>query len=115
MKQLFIIGLALLITGYSNAACYGTGALRTCTDDYGNSYNVQRYGNSTNMQGFNANTGSQWSQNSQTFGNTTLIQGNTNGRNWNETIQTLPGMTTYSGTDSMGRSFTKICTTAGCF
>jgi hypothetical protein len=115
MKKLFLSALVTLLGGFANAACFGTGALRTCTDDSGNSYNVQKFGNSTNVQGFNANTGSQWSQNSQTLGNTTYIQGNSNGRNWNETIQTMPGMTTYSGTDSMGRSFTKVCTAAGCF
>lgn len=115
MKTHLFVGSALIICGVANAACYGTGSLRTCSDDYGNNYNVQRIGNSTYMQGSNSITGSQWNQNSSTFGNTTFIQGNSNGRNWNETIQTMPGMTTYSGTDSLGRSFTKICTVAGCF
>jgi hypothetical protein len=115
MKKYLFVGSALIIYGMANAACYGTGSLRTCSDDYGNNYNVQKFGNSTYMQGSNSITGSQWNQNSSTFGNTTIIQGNTNGRNWNQTIQTMPGMTTYSGTDSLGRPFTKVCTAAGCF
>ena len=110
-----IVGLFLILaSSFSQATCYGTGAFRTCTDSSGNNYNIQQYGNSTNMQGYNAATGSNWTQNSQTFGNTTQIQGNSNGRNWSETIQSSPGMTTYSGTNSQGQNFYKICTVAGC-
>ena len=115
MNKFFIVALALVSSNYANAACYGSGAFRTCTDDSGNSYSIQKYGNTTSVQGFNPNTGSQWNQTSQTIGNSTFIQGNSNGRNWNETIQTMPGMTTYSGTDSSGRTFNKTCTALGCF
>jgi hypothetical protein len=115
MNKFFYAVCALLLSTHANAACYGSGAFRTCTDDSGNSYNVQKYGNTTTMQGYNAGTGSQWNQTSQTFGNSTYIQGNSNGRTWNEQIHTSPGMTTYSGTDSLGRSFNKTCTALGCF
>jgi hypothetical protein len=114
MKATIIAIFALLAVGFAGATCVGSGALTTCTDASGNSYNVQRYGNTTNMQGYNAGTGSNWTQNSQTYGNTTQIQGNTNGNSWNQTIQTLPGMTIQSGTDSRGNSFTRTCTAFGC-
>jgi len=97
MKKILVFTFTLLVSGFANANCYGTGAYRTCTDaSTGNTYNVQRYGNSTNVQGFNSQTGSQWTQNSQTLGNTTHIQGNTNGSTWNQTITTMPGMTIKS-------------------
>ena len=110
------VATMLLLTASSivGATCYGTANNYTCNDASGNSYNVQKYGGMTNMQGYNASTGSNWTQNSQTFGNTTQIQGQSNGRSWNETIQTMPGMTTYSGTNSHGQSFNRTCTTWGC-
>jgi hypothetical protein len=114
MKAIFATTVLLFVAGFANASCFGSGAFTTCNDASGNSYNVQRYGNTTNMQGYNAGTGSSWTQNSQTYGNTTQIQGNSNGNSWNQTIQTMPGMTTYSGTDSRGNSFYKTCTAYGC-
>ena len=41
----------------SQAACFGSGAMQTCTDNQGNSYNVQRFGNTTTMQGSNVANG----------------------------------------------------------
>lgn len=114
MKRLIFICIALLSTSLANASCFGTGSLRTCNDASGNQYNIQSFGNSTNMQGFNAQTGSNWTQNSQTLGNTAYIQGNTNGNSWNQTITTMPGMTIQSGTDSRGSSFSRTCTVWGC-
>lgn len=114
MKTAIIAIFALFAVGFASATCVGSGAFTTCTDTSGNSYNVQRYGNTTNMQGYNAGTGSNWTQNSQTYGNITQIQGNTNGNSWNQTIQTMPGMTIQSGTDSRGNSFNRICTAYGC-
>ncbi len=113
LKSTLISGLMLISTA-TFASCYGSGSFYTCNDASGNSYNVQKYGNTTNMQGYNASTGSNWSQNSQTIGNTTYINGNSNGNGWNQTIQTMPGMTTYSGTDSRGNSFYRTCTAYGC-
>ena len=113
-SRLLCVFALMTLSATSQAACYGTANNYNCTDAGGNSYNVQKYGNTTNMQGYNASTGSNWSQNSQTYGNTTQIQGNTNGNPWNQTIQTMPGMTTYSGTDSRGNPFNKTCTAFGC-
>lgn len=114
MKAIISFAIKLLVASSANAACFGSGSFYNCTDQSGNNYSVQRYGNTTNMQGYNAGTGSSWTQNSQTYGNTTMMQGNTNGNAWNQTIQTMPGMTTYSGTDSRGRPFSKTCTAFGC-
>jgi len=97
------------------ANCVGSSSFYTCNDSSGNSYTVNRMGNMTNMQGYNSQTGSQWSQSSQTFGNTTLQSGQTNGQSWNQTIQTGPLGTTYSGSDSRGRSFHRQCNQYGCF
>ncbi|MNK90267.1 hypothetical protein D3C87_1103110 [compost metagenome] len=101
--------------GAAHAACFGTQAMSTCTDDSGNTYNVQRYGNTTHVQGSNPYTGNTWNQTSQTYGSSTYQTGNSsNGNSWNQTIQSMPGMTTYSGTDSSGNSFYKTCTAYGC-
>ncbi len=114
MKTFFLASLSFIAVSSAQASCYGSSNNYNCNDFSGNSYNVQKYGNTTNMQGYNASTGSSWTQNSQTYGNTTQIQGTTNGNVWNQTIQTMPGMTTYSGTDSRGNSFYRTCTAFGC-
>ena len=59
-----IASTALVTLGSTNAeaACYGTGSFKTCTD--GSSYST--YGNST--YGYNSNTGQTWG--SSTYGNT---------------------------------------------
>jgi hypothetical protein len=97
-----VLGLLFIVSGMAQANCFGTTNNYSCHDlKSGNSYNVQKFGGTTNMQGYNANTGSTWSQNSNTFGNTTQIYGNTNGNAWNQTI------TPHSvyGTDSRGNSY----------
>jgi len=71
------------------AKCTGTNIYSTSYDDNGNQYNVQRYGNRTTVNGYNPNTGSNWSQNSNTIGNTTY----------------------QNGIDSQGNSYYKTCTT----
>ncbi len=100
MKYLLLV-TALTITIPAQAQCYGSGNFYTCNDTSGNSYTVSKFGNQTNVNGYNANTGSSWNQQSNTIGNSTYINGNTNGRTWNETI------TPYAtfGTDSRGNSF----------
>jgi hypothetical protein len=109
-----LLGL-LALSVSAHATCFGSGSFQTCTDDSGNTYNVQRYGNTTSVQGTNAQTGSTWSQQSHTYGNTTQTYGNSNGRSWNETTTTSPGVTNSSGTDSHGRPFNKTCTQYGCY
>lgn len=115
--KLAIIALAILSTTVSTqAACYGTGNFRTCYDNNGNTYNVQKFGNQTITHGSNASTGSTWSQTDTTFGNTTITNGQAaNGNSWNMTQQNFDsGFRTYSGTDSNGSFFSGSCTKFGC-
>jgi hypothetical protein len=115
MKRIILLAALLGATLTANASCFGSGSMQTCTDSSGNSYNVQRYGNTTSVQGYNANTGSTWSQTSNTYGNTTSTYGSAaNGNTWNSTTYSTPGMTQQYGTDSNGRSFQRTCTQYGC-
>lgn len=67
MKRSTLAGLAAwFLIGVGHAYCLGTGAFQTCTDDSGNSYNVQRMGNMTIQSGTAAN-GQQWNQTIQTM------------------------------------------------
>lgn len=94
----------------TRAACFGTPAFETCTDSSGNQYTVNRFGNMTTMQGFNGNTGSQWSQTSNTFGNTTQTYGQTNGNQWNETQTNYGnGFGNVSGMNARGQYFNYNC------
>lgn len=111
---LFIAALALPLA--AQATCIGGDAFQTCTDMSGNSYNVQRYGNTTQMQGYNAATGSNWSQSSSTYGNTTYHNGTAaNGNSWSGTTSNFGGTTIYQGTNSSGQSYYKTCNAYGCF
>ncbi|MQW55661.1 hypothetical protein [Sinorhizobium meliloti] len=86
MKTLIACLTLSLISGPTFAACYGTDAFSTCNDSSGNRYTIQRYGNTTYMQGNNYRTGSRWSQNSTTYGNTTFHNGrDAEGNSWRST------------------------------
>ena len=101
---------------FSQAACFGTGAMQTCNDNQGNSYNVQRFGNTTTVQGNNAANGTTWNQTSNTMGNTTYQNGTaSNGQSWNGITTSLPGMQVQQGTDSRGNSYHRTCTATGCY
>jgi hypothetical protein len=140
MKKHALSFLALLlVAGPVAANCFGTATLKTCTDDSGNTYTVQRLGNTTFVDGYNAQTGSQWSQNTQRVGNISYTTGNdadgnswsqttqrlgnttyqygydSDGNSFNGTIQRSSSSTIYSGTDSSGNSYYKTCTAYGCF
>ncbi len=99
------------------ASCVGTDAFRTCYDNSGNSYQVNRMGNTTMMQGYNAQTGSNWSQTSQQVGNSTFTNGTAaNGQSWNSTTMNMGnGNTMTYGTDSRGNSFQRNCNQYGCY
>ncbi|WP_157784533.1 hypothetical protein [Sinorhizobium fredii] len=85
--KLVIASLALsLIAAPAYAACVGSGNFQSCFDNSGNSYSVTRMGNHTMMQGHNSETGSNWSQNSTTVGNTTFHNGiDKDGDSWSST------------------------------
>ncbi len=100
------IAVALLLSlniSIATANCYGSANMYNCYDTQsGNSYNVFKSGNSTYMQGYNAGTGSSWSQQSNTIGNTTFMNGtSSSGSSWNQTI--TPN--SVYGTDSRGNNF----------
>lgn len=140
MRALPLLAIMLLVApGVTSAACYGSASYKTCTDDQGNSYSVQKSGNQTRVQGYNYQTGSSWSQstqrignssyttgydadgnswnsNSRTIGNTTYQSGtDSDGNYFNNTIRRSGSSTNYSGYDSNGNSHNKTCTAYGCY
>lgn len=107
MGRLLLAAIAALAFSGSAAAqsnCVGSDSYQTCYDlSTGNSYDIQRYGNTTSMQGHNYGTGSSWSQDSQTIGNTTYHNGRSaDGNSWNGTSTRIGGTTYHNGTDSRG-------------
>lgn len=116
MKRLAAaIGLVALSPA-AFAGCFGTGSFKTCTDNSGNSYNIQRFGNTTNVQGFNSSTGSSWNQHSTTIGNTTFHNGTSaSGNSWNGTSQRIGDTVINSGTDSRGNAYHSTCNSYGCY
>ncbi|WP_211282968.1 hypothetical protein [Pantoea rwandensis] len=114
MKRIVIALMFLPITTW--AACFGSDAYQTCTDDSGNTYQVQRYGNTTNVHGYNSSTGNSWNQNTTNYGNQTVTNGTAaNGQSWNSTTTNL-GNRNYivNGTNSNGESFSHNCNQFGC-
>jgi hypothetical protein len=108
--------MTALMTGGANAGCIGSSAFQTCNDSSGNSYTINRFGNTTMMNGYNAQTGSSWSQNSNTFGNTTTHNGTaSNGNSWNSTETRMGNTRSIYGSDSQGNSFSKTCGPFGCY
>jgi hypothetical protein len=107
MKQLIFGVFLAVLSSTVSAQCYGTGAFKNCYDSKsGNSYTIQKFGNQTQMNGYNAGTGSSWSQNSTTIGNTTFNNGRAaNGNSWNSTETRIGNRAFGSGTDSNGKSF----------
>ena len=102
MKRIITAAVLTLTAVTSNAACYGSANVYSCSDLSGNTYNVQRYGNTTSVQGYNPNTGNSWSQQSYQYGNQTHTYGNaSNGNSWSRTD------TPYGsyGTNSNGQPF----------
>lgn len=111
-----LLSISLAFTASASYAnCFGSDAFKTCTDNSGNSYTVQKFGDTTTVQGRNSQ-GDTWSQRSQTLGNTTYHNGTAaNGNNWNGTTSTYGGTTVNQGTDSNGQSYRKTCNQYGCY
>lgn len=106
MKAIAAATLLLVVPCVGWAACVGTGSYRTCSDNQGNSYSVQRYGSTTYLQGHNSNTGSSWNQSSQRIGNGTYHSGrDAQGNAWSGTSQQIGNTTFNSGYDSDGNSY----------
>ena len=75
MKRAIYFVMAMLAASAANAGCIGGSSFQTCSDSSGNNYTVSRFGNTTIMNGSNYQTGSTWSQQSTTFGRTTIHNG----------------------------------------
>lgn len=106
---------ALLLSTPAAAICTGSGSFKTCSDNQGNNYTIQKSGNQTFTTGHNNRTGSRWSSNSNTIGNTTYQRGRSaDGDTWNQTIQNIGNTQYRSGTDSNGNSFSTTCNQYGC-
>src|SRR3954452_25358597 len=81
---------AIFAVNVASAACYGTDTFQNCDDSSGDSYTINRFGDTTIMSGGNAQTGSSWSQNSTTLGDTTFHNDRASGGNsWNSPDQRL--------------------------
>lgn len=95
MHKFLISFCALLVSAtIAHASCVGTKTFSTCYDaDTGNSYSIQRYGGSTHMNGTNSRTGSNWSQDTHTYGGTSF----------------------QTGRDSRGNSWQNTCVNGQCF
>lgn len=88
MKRLALIVFGFLAATSSFAQCTTFGNHTQCYDfNSGNNYSINRFGNITQMQGYNTRTGTNWSQQSNTIGNTTYQRGiDSQGNNWSQTI-----------------------------
>lgn len=116
MKKLTLALTLIMLSSHSLADCYGGSTFYSCYGNNGNSYNIQKIGNTTYMDGYNSRTGSRWSQESTTYGNTTYTDGRSaNGNSWNMTTQRLGNTTYIDGRDSRGNYFSKICNQFGCY
>jgi hypothetical protein len=114
--KFFLIAAFAALPSLVSANCIGSGSFYTCNDASGNSYTVQRYGNTTSVQGYNSQTGSTWSQDSHSYGNTTQTYGRSaTGDSWNSTTIRTPGMSNTFGMDAQGNSFSSTCTSSGCW
>lgn len=115
MKKIIASVTLLIATSSAFATCVGTDSYQTCTDDSGNTYEVQRIGNTTNVQGYNPNTGSSWDQQSTTIGNTTFHSGTSaDGGSWNGTSTRIGNTTFNEGIDSDGNPYSSTCNQYGC-
>lgn len=111
-----LLATILLSSISAQAACVGTGSFKSCTDDSGNSYTVNKLGNSTYVQGTNAETGSSWNQQTHRSGNTSNTYGSSaDGSTWNSTTYRNGSTTNTYGTDSKGNSFSRTCNQYGCY
>ncbi len=110
-----IAAIFLLSSSAAYAQCIGSNAMSTCYDNNGNTYQVSRMGGMTTVHGRNSNTGSSWSQTSNTIGNSTYTNGRaSNGQTWNETQTNMGGTRMIYGRNSQGQSYSHTCNQFGC-
>ncbi|WP_287868582.1 hypothetical protein [Aeromonas sp.] len=103
MRKAILALVLVTASAWANAECVGSGSIKTCYDNNGNTYDVTDIGGTTFVNGRNSRTGSQWSQNSTTIGGTTFHSGRAaNGESWSGTTQRIGGQLFHSGIDSSG-------------
>ena len=107
MYKKFILALSIsAMTTAAQAGCYGSDNFKTCYDNNGNNYTVNKIGDTTITNGSNPSNGSYWTQRSTTIGDTTYQTGTAaNGSPWNSTIRDDGYGTSIYGTDSSGKPF----------
>lgn len=117
MKKIILATAALLISFSAFSQCIGTKEMSTCFDNNGNTYQVNRMGNSTYVQGHNSQTGTSWSQQTQTFGNQTTTTGRAaNGQTWTQNRTDFGGGNySVSGRNSQGQNYQQTCNQFGCY
>jgi hypothetical protein len=114
MKRHLVLVSTILLSANVSAQCIGSGAMKSCSDAYGNNYTVNKIGNTTFVNGSNAN--GNWSSTSIKMGNTVMQSGtDIDGNSWNQTIYSQPGGMSVFGTDSDGDSFGTVCDEFGCY
>ena len=112
--------IALALTALAplpaGANCAGTPGFSVCLDASGNHTTTIRAGGSSHVSGGSLATGSAWSHETRSIGNTTFSEGRNNGRVWTRTDVDLGGGTraTY-GDDSRHGAFGSVCGPYGCY
>ena len=102
--------MTIFAVNVASAACYRTATLQNCDDSSANSYTTYRFGDTTIMTEGNARTGSSWSRNSITLGDTTFHNDRaSSGNSWNATDQRLEDSRHIFSRDSQGNSSSRIC------
>lgn len=115
MKYLITITALILLTGNAHAACFGGEHFKSCTDNAGNHYTVNKFGNTTQLNGRNMQGGT-WRQDSTTLGNTTYHNGRAaDGGNWNVQDTNIGNTRIITGRDSNGNSVNTVCGPYGCY
>ena len=114
MKRYLAVVVASMLSANVSAQCIGYGAMKSCSDSYGNNYTVNKMGNTTFVNG--SNSRGTWSSTSIKMGNTVLQNGtDIDGNSWNQTIYSQPGSMSVFGTDSDGGSVGTVCDEFGCY
>ena len=106
MKYAVALILGMTLASSANAICIGSGSLRTCDDDRGNS---TTYYGSGSMQSFDG-------RNSRTSGSTTFSSGRTStGITFDSTTYRNGSSAIVDYKDSTGHRSSKICNINCCF
>ncbi len=116
MKYAVALILGMTLASSANAICIGSGSLRTCDDDRGNSTTYYGSGSMQSFDGRNSRTGVSYSGDSITSGSTTFSSGRTStGITFDSTTYRNGSSAIVDYKDSTGHRSSKICNINGCF